>query len=228
MPAYERDPAAIYALSAAAIRREADLSRFPGAMAAVAVRLIHACGMPEIASEIAFSPGAAELGRAALRAGAPVLCDVAMVAHGIIAPRLPADNAVVCTLHDPRTGALAADRATTRTAAAVNLWGERLEGAIVAVGNAPTALFRLLEIVAAGGPRPALVLGFPVGFVGAAESKEALERSGLPFITLRGRKGGSALAAAALNALAAPDADPLAQAAASGAATREATMRDLP
>lgn len=196
------DPAAIYRRSFAIIRREADLIRFTGAMDAVAMRVIHACGMPEIAPDLAFSPGAAEAGRAALAAGKPVLADARMVAHGIIASRLPAANQVICTLDDLETARLAERLATTRSAASVHLWTERLDGAVVAIGNAPTALFELLDLIAAGAPAPAVILGFPVGFVGAAESKEALIASGLPHIALRGRRGGSAMAAAAVNALA--------------------------
>lgn len=196
------DPQAIYRESFAIIRREADLSRFAGAMEAVALRVIHACGMPDIAADLAFSPGAAEAGRAALAAGATIFADASMVAHGIIGPHLPAGNEILCTLHDPRTAPLAASLGITRSAAAVDLWGDRLAGAVVAIGNAPTALFRLLDRIRGDAARPALVLGFAVGFVGAAEAKEALIASGLPFIALRGRRGGSAMAAAAVNALA--------------------------
>lgn len=196
------DAAGITALSFAMIEDEADLLRFPGLMRDVAARVIHACAMPDIAGDIHYSRGAAEAGRAALESGMPVFADASMVAHGIIRPYLPADNDVICTLHDSRTASLAIEQGGTRSAAAVDLWGERLAGAIVAIGNAPTALFRLLELIRQGGPRPALILGFPVGFVGAAESKEALIKSGLPFIALRGRRGGSAMAAAAINALA--------------------------
>ncbi len=200
--AYERDPDAIIERSFAIIRAEADLSRFPGAMERVALRLIHASGMTDIAGDLAWSEGAAEAGAAALASGGAIFADVAMVAHGIVAPHLPASNAVICTLHDPRTAGHARELATTRTAAAVDLWDERLAGALVAIGNAPTALFRLLERVREGATRPALVLGFPVGFVGALEAKEALIASGLPHIALRGRRGGSGMAAAAVNALA--------------------------
>lgn len=197
-----RDPAEIYRRSFAAIRAEADLALLPETMRDVAIRLIHACGMIDLVQDLSFSPDAAHAGRQALAAGAPILADAAMVAHGIIRRRLPAANPVLCRLDDPTVPALAENLATTRSAAAVELWRPDLGGAVVAIGNAPTALFRLLEIVAAGAPSPALVLGFPVGFVGAAESKQALVESGLPFVTVLGRRGGSALAAAAVNALA--------------------------
>jgi precorrin-8X/cobalt-precorrin-8 methylmutase len=197
-----RDPAEIYRQSFAIIRRETDLSRFTGPMETLAVRVVHACGMPDIAADLAFSQGAAEAGCRALAAGKPILVDAQMVAHGIIRRRLPASNPVVCQLDDDRVEALAEARATTRSAAAVRLWRDRLEGAVVAFGNAPTALFELLAMIAEGAPRPALVLGFPVGFVGAVESKQALIASGLPHIALPGRRGGSAMAAAAVNALA--------------------------
>ncbi len=167
------------------------------------MRVIHACGMVEAAADILFSPGAVEAGVAALAAGAPILCDARMVAEGITRARLPAGNAVLCTLHDPAVPALAAKLGTTRTAAAMELWRDRLGGAVVAIGNAPTALFRLLELLEAGVPPPAAVVGMPVGFVGAAESKEALLADGrVPALVVRGRKGGSAMAAAAVNALA--------------------------
>ena len=205
MRPYEKDPAAIYAQSFATVRAEARLDRFDPLTAAVAVRLIHACGMVDIADRLAVSPGAAAAGRAALSAGAPVLCDCEMVAAGVIRRALPAANPVVVTLNDPRVPDLARAMGTTRSAAAVELWRDRLAGAVVAIGNAPTALFRLLEILEAGGPVPALILGFPVGFVGAAESKAELAARprGAGFIALRGRRGGSAMAAAAVNALAA-------------------------
>lgn len=201
---YIRDPAVIYAKSFETIRAEADLSRFPRGMDALAVRLIHACGMVDLAADIAFSEDAYEAGRAALAAGAPVLVDAEMVAHGVIRRLLPKDNAVVCLLNDARVRPHAQAIGNTRSAAQVDFWADRLEGAVVAIGNAPTALFRLLETIAAGGPRPAVVLGFPVGFVGAAESKDALISNpwGLPYIAVRGRRGGSAMAAAAVNALA--------------------------
>ena len=201
---YERDGAAIYRESFATIRREADLSRVPADLERVAVRMIHACGMTDLVGDLAWSAGFAEQAEAALRAGAPVLCDSSMVAAGVTRSRLPAGNDVLCTLRDPRTPELAAELGTTRTAASVELWRDRLDGALVAIGNAPTALFHLLDIVAAGAPRPAAVIGVPVGFVGAAESKAALADStlGLEFLTLHGRRGGSAIASAAVNALA--------------------------
>jgi precorrin-8X/cobalt-precorrin-8 methylmutase len=204
---YLRDPAAIYRASFAAIRREAGIDDLPADVGPVAVRLIHACGMPDIVADLAWTADAVRAGRAALRAGASILVDATMVAAGIRRSALPADNAILCTLHDDATAARAAAMATTRSAAAVDGWRERLGGAVVAIGNAPTALFRLLELLADGAPRPALVLGFPVGFIGAAEAKEALidYRPTLPHIALRGRRGGSAMAAAALNALLADD-----------------------
>lgn len=201
---YERDSAAIYRASFAAIRREADLSGVPAAMEPVAVRMVHACGMTDLVADLAWSADFAAAARTALAAGAPVLCDSSMVAAGITRSRLPARNDVLCTLADPRAAVLAARLGTTRTAAAAELWGDRLAGAVVAVGNAPTALFHLLEMVAAGAPRPAAVVGVPVGFVGAAESKAALAAHPLriPFLVVRGRRGGSAIASAAVNALA--------------------------
>ncbi len=199
---YEHDGAAIYARSFAIIRAEAGLSGFAPDEARVAVRLIHACGMVDVAADIRFGHGFAQAARAALLAGAPVLCDSEMVAHGITRARLPAGNSVLCTLNDPRTRGLAAGMGNTRSAAALDLWGERMAGAVVAIGNAPTALFRLLELVEAGAPRPAAVIGMAVGFVGAAESKEALAAHDLPYVIVRGRRGGSAMAVAAVNALA--------------------------
>lgn len=203
--AYERDPAAIYAQSFATVAREARLERFDAGMRALATRLIHACGMVEVADRLACSDGAFAAGRAALEAGAPILCDCEMVAAGIIRRTLPAGNAVVVTLNDPGVPARARTIGNTRSAAAVELWGDRLEGAVVAIGNAPTALFHLLELLDAGAPKPAVILGFPVGFVGAAESKAELAARprGCGFVALRGRRGGSAMAAAAVNALAA-------------------------
>ena len=203
---YERDGAAIYRESFATIRREADLSRVPADLERVAVRMIHACGMTDLVGDLAWSAGFAGQAEAALRAGAPVLCDSSMVAAGVTRSRLPAGNDVLCTLRDPRTPGLAERLGTTRTAAAVELWRDRLDGALVAVGNAPTALFHLLEMVAAGGPRPAAVVGVPVGFVGAAESKAALAASPLKleYLVVHGRRGGSAIACAAVNALASP------------------------
>ena len=200
--AYEKDAAAIYRQSFAIIRNEADLARFSPLEERVAVRVIHACGMVEAARDLVFSPGVVGAAQDALRAAAPIFCDARMVAEGITRARLPKNNDVICTLSDPSTPTLAARLRTTRTAAAVELWLPRLGGAVVAIGNAPTALFRLLEAISAGAPRPAAIVGMPVGFVGAAESKEALIESGLPAIVVGGRKGGSAMAAAAVNALA--------------------------
>jgi precorrin-8X/cobalt-precorrin-8 methylmutase len=200
---YIRDGADIYRRSFAIIRREADLARFTVEEERVAVRIIHACGMVEAAADIAFSPGAVLAGIAALEAGAPILCDAKMVSNGVTRARLPRDNAVVCTLDAPEVPALAARLGTTRTAAAMELWRDRLGGAVVAIGNAPTALFRLLELLDEGLPPPAVVIGMPVGFVGAAESKEALIADGrVRYLCVRGRKGGSAMTAAAINALA--------------------------
>ena len=203
-PDYLRDGAAIYERSFAIIRAEADLSRFSREEAEIAVRMIHACGQVEAAAAIEFAPGLVEAARAALRRGAPILCDAAMVAHGITRARLPAKNEVVCTLNDPSVKELAAKLGTTRSAAALELWGDRLEGALVAIGNAPTALFHLLEMLEARGARPAAILGIPVGFVGAAEAKAALAANsfGVPYLIVRGRMGGSAMTAAAVNALA--------------------------
>ncbi len=202
--AYLRDGAAIYQRSFAIIRAEADLSRFCAEEAEVAVRMIHACGLIEAAKHIVFGPGFVAAGRLALTQGAPILCDAEMVAHGITRARLPARNEVICTLRDARVPALAEELGTTRSAAAMELWGEKLAGAVVAIGNAPTALFRLLELLDAGAPKPAAILGIPVGFVGAAESKEALaaDPRGVSFLIVRGRMGGSAMTAAAVNALA--------------------------
>jgi precorrin-8X/cobalt-precorrin-8 methylmutase len=199
---YEKDGAEIYRRSFATIRAEADLGRLPGDVARVAVRMIHACGMVDLAGDIGHSPHVATAARKALLEGAPILCDAEMVAAGVTRKRLPADNEVVCTLRDPRVPDLAARLGTTRSAAALDLWGDKLGGAVVAIGNAPTALFRLLEMVAAGAPRPAAVLGIPVGFIGAAESKDALAASDLEYLIVRGRRGGSAITAAAVNALA--------------------------
>lgn len=200
---YIRDGAEIYRRSFAIIRAEAELSRFTAEEERVAVRIIHASGMVEVASDIAFSAGAVATGIKALEAGAPILCDAKMVSNGVTRARLPADNQVLCTLDDPSVVALAAEMGTTRTAAAMELWRDRLGGAVVAIGNAPTALFRLLEMLDEGVPAPACVIGMPVGFVGAAESKEALIADGrVPYLAVRGRKGGSAMTAAAINALA--------------------------
>ncbi|MEA3197274.1 MAG: precorrin-8X/cobalt-precorrin-8 methylmutase [Gammaproteobacteria bacterium] len=201
---YVRDGAEIYRRSFAIIRAEADLSRFSAAEADVAVRMLHACGVVETAKHIVFGDGVVTAARAALHAGAAILCDSEMVSHGITRARLPAGNAVICTLRDPAVPALAEQQGTTRSAAAMDLWLDRLEGSIVAIGNAPTSLFRLLEMLDEGAPRPAAILGIPVGFVGAAESKEALidNSRGVPFIAVRGRIGGSAMTAAAVNGLA--------------------------
>ncbi len=204
MRPYEKDPAAIYAQSFATVRSEARLERFPDGLDALVVRLIHACGMIDVADRIAFSPAAFAAGKAALGRGAPILCDCEMVAAGIIRRHLPCDNDVMVTLNDPDVPDTARTLGTTRSAAAVDLWRERLGGAVVAIGNAPTALFRLLELLDEGAPPPALILGFPVGFVGAAESKAELARDprGSDFVCLKGRRGGSAMASAAVNALA--------------------------
>ncbi len=199
---YVRDGAEIYRRSFATIRAEADLSGLPADVARVAVRMIHACGMVDLAGDIGFSAGVVTAARKALLDGAPILCDAEMVASGVTRKRLPAGNEVICTLRDPSVPALAAQSANTRSAAALELWGDRLRGAVVAIGNAPTALFRLLEMVEAGAPRPAAVLGIPVGFIGAAESKYALAASDLEYLVVRGRRGGSAITAAAVNALA--------------------------
>jgi precorrin-8X/cobalt-precorrin-8 methylmutase len=200
---YVRDGAEIYRRSFAIIRKEAELSRFTPDEARVAVRVIHACGMVEIAKDLVFSPGFAEAARGALLEGRPIFCDSKMVANGITRARLPANNEIVCTLETPGIVDLAAELGTTRSAAALNLWLDRLGGALVAIGNAPTALFRLLELIDQGAPKPAAVIGMAVGFVGAAESKEALAgHGGTPFLIVKGRKGGSAMAVAAVNALA--------------------------
>jgi precorrin-8X/cobalt-precorrin-8 methylmutase len=201
---YETDGAAIYQRSFSIIRSEARLHRFDGCDEKVAVRIIHASGMVDVADDIVFTPGFSVAASTALRAGAPIFCDAQMVAHGITRARLPADNAVICTLSDPRVPALASSIGNTRSAAALELWRERLAGSVVVIGNAPTALFRLLEILQEpNAPRPAAVIGMPVGFVGAAESKEALLATRLvPSVIVRGRRGGSAMAAAALNAVA--------------------------
>jgi precorrin-8X/cobalt-precorrin-8 methylmutase len=199
---YEKDGAEIYRRSFATIRAETDLAGLPEDVARVAVRMVHACGQVDLVEDLAFSPDVVARAREALDAGAPVLCDAEMVASGVTRRRLPEDNDVVCTLNDPRTPALAADLGTTRTAAALELWRDRLDGAVVAIGNAPTALFHLLEMVAAGAPRPAAVLGIPVGFIGAVESKDALVASDLEHLVVRGRRGGSAITAAAVNAIA--------------------------
>ncbi|GGJ90823.1 precorrin-8X methylmutase [Pilimelia anulata] len=201
---YIRDGAEIYRRSFATIRAEADFSGVPDDVARVAVRMIHACGQVDLVRDLGWSVHAVPAARAALRAGAPILTDAHMVAAGVTRRRLPAGNEVLCTLREPGVPELAARLGTTRSAAALELWGDRLGGAVVAIGNAPTALFHLLDLVAAGAPRPAAVLGIPVGFIGAAESKDALaaNRLGLEYLVVRGRRGGSAITAAALNALA--------------------------
>ena len=200
---YIRDGAAIYAQSFAIIRAESDLARFTPEEARVAVRVIHACGMVEVAAGIQFHPHFARAGRAALVAGGPILCDAKMVAHGITKARLPAGNEIVCALDAPGVPALARTIGNTRSAAALNLWADRMAGALVVIGNAPTALFHLLELLDAGAPPPAAIIGVPVGFVGAAESKAALAADGrVPFMIVEGRRGGSAMAVAAVNALA--------------------------
>ena len=199
---YVRDGAEIYRRSFATIRAEADLSRFPADVAQVVVRMIHSCGMTDLPRDIAYSAGVIQRARAALRDGAPILCDAHMVAAGITRSRLPAGNEVVCTLRDPATGVLAARLGTTRSAAAVELWAGRLDGAVVVIGNAPTALFHLLEITGPARLVPAAVIGIPVGFVGAAESKRALAESGLEHLVVHGRRGGSAMTVAAVNAIA--------------------------
>jgi precorrin-8X/cobalt-precorrin-8 methylmutase len=200
---YVRDGAAIYRESFATIRAEADLDGFDDVLSRTVVRMIHACGMVDLATDVEASPEFGAAATAALQAGAPVLCDTTMVAAGVTRSRLPADNEVVCTLGDPCVPTLARELGTTRTAAAMELWRDRLEGSVVVVGNAPTALFRLLELLAEGAPQPAAVVGVPVGFVGAAESKEALAHAdAAEYLIVRGRRGGSAIAAAAVNALA--------------------------
>ncbi|MGS2642247.1 precorrin-8X methylmutase [Streptosporangium sp. LJ11] len=201
---YVRDGAEIYRRSFATIRAEADLSGLPADVARVAVRMIHACGMVDLVSDLRWSPGVVASAREALRAGAPVLCDAMMVASGVTRRRLPAGNEVICTLGDPRVPELAAELGTTRSAAALELWRDRLQGSVVAIGNAPTALFRLLEMVEEGAGRPAAVLGVPVGFIGAAESKQALAEhpANLEYLVVDGRRGGSAMTAAAVNAMA--------------------------
>ena len=200
---YVRDGAEIYRRSFATIRAEADLSGLPADVAQVAVRMIHACGQVDLVDDLAFSPGVVAAARTALQHGAPILCDAQMVASGVTRARLPAGNDVVCTLRDPRVPQLAQELDTTRSAAALELWRDRLDGAVVAIGNAPTALFHLLDMLDAGAPRPAAVVGIPVGFIGAAESKDALAAHGsLEYLVVRGRRGGSAITAAALNALA--------------------------
>jgi precorrin-8X/cobalt-precorrin-8 methylmutase len=204
MTDYVRDGAEIYRRSFATIRAEANLSHLPADVASVAVRMIHACGMVDLVDDLGYSPGLVVAARAALRGGATILCDTAMVAAGVTRSRLPAANPVVCTLNEPDVPELAARLGTTRSAAALDLWTDHLNGSIVAIGNAPTALFRLLELIDAGAGRPAAVVGIPVGFIGAAESKRALAEhsGGLEYLVVHGRRGGSAITAAAVNALA--------------------------
>jgi precorrin-8X/cobalt-precorrin-8 methylmutase len=204
MTTYKKNADEIYRESFEIIRTESDLSAFPPDLARVVVRMIHACGMTDLPQYVSASSTATQVGGMALFAGKPILCDANMVANGITRSRLPKDNEVICTLNDPRTVELASKLETTRSAAALELWREKLGGSVVVIGNAPTALFHLLEMLESGAPSPALVIGVPVGFVGAAESKAALEANklNLPYLTIRGRRGGSAIAAAAVNALA--------------------------
>ena len=204
---YLHDAQEIYRRSFATIRAEADISRLPTDAQVVAVRMIHGAGDIDLPGALLFHDQLVGTARAALRTGAPIFTDAQMLAAGVTRSRLPAGNEVCCLLNDPRANELARDWHTTRSAAAVSLWGERLEGAVVAIGNAPTALFHLLELIHDGGPRPAAIIGMPVGFVGSAESKEALVANpwGIPYAVVRGRRGGSAMAASALNALARED-----------------------
>ncbi|MEV6414811.1 precorrin-8X methylmutase [Kribbella sp. NPDC051718] len=204
---YVADGAEIYRQSFATIRAEAALDGLPADVAQVAVRMIHACGMTDLVQDLAFSDGVIKAARTALQAGAPILCDASMVAAGVTRKRLPAGNDVVCTLSHPSVPELAEQHATTRSAAAIDLWADRMAGSVVAIGNAPTALFRLLELIRDGAPRPAAILGIPVGFIGAAESKDALAANelGLEYLVVRGRRGGSAITAAAINAIASED-----------------------
>lgn len=201
---YIRDGQEIYRQSFATIRAEADLGKIPADLEKLAVRLIHACGMVDVVQDLRFSPGAGAAGRAALAKGAPILCDARMVAEGITRPRLAANNPVICTLHQSGVPELARELGNTRSAAALEHWREHLEGSVVVIGNAPTALFYLLEMLEAGAPKPALIIGMPVGFIGATESKDALAEGshGVPYVIVRGRRGGSAMAVAAVNALA--------------------------
>ncbi|SDG47193.1 precorrin-8X methylmutase [Lentzea fradiae] len=202
MTDYVKDGAEIYRRSFATIRAESDLTGFPDDVAKVVVRMIHACGMTDLTADVGFSPNVVRDARAALRAGAPILCDATMVASGVTRRRLPRDNEVLCYLQDPRTPTRAERIGNTRSAAALELLADRFAGAVIAVGNAPTALFHLLDLIAAGAPRPAAVLGIPVGFIGAAESKEALAATDLEHLVVHGRRGGSAMTAAAINAIA--------------------------
>jgi precorrin-8X/cobalt-precorrin-8 methylmutase len=201
---YIRDGQEIYRNSFSIIRAEARLDTIPADLEKLAVRVIHACGMVEVIEDLRFSPGAGKAGRDALAAGAPILCDARMVSEGITRTRLPANNEIICTLHDEGVREMALERGNTRSAVALELWRPHLEGSVVVIGNAPTALFYLLEMLDAGAPKPALILGFPVGFVGAAESKAMLaaDSRGVPFVIMQGRRGGSAMAVAAVNALA--------------------------
>lgn len=201
---YIRDGAEIYRQSFATIRAEADLSTLPPDLAQVVVRMIHACGSVDLVGDIEASPDLVTAGRTALRGGAPILCDAAMVASGVTRARLPSGNQVLCLLRDPAVPGLAQRLGTTRSAAALELWRDRLDGAVVAIGNAPTALFRLLEMIDEGAARPAAIIGVPVGFIGAAESKRALAAhdAGIPYLVVHGRRGGSAMTAAAVNAIA--------------------------
>ncbi|APE34501.1 precorrin-8X methylmutase [Nocardia mangyaensis] len=200
---YLTDGAEIYRRSFATIRDEADLAGFPADVERVAVRMIHGCGQVDLAADIAYSPGVVAAARAALRAGKPILCDANMVASGVTRKRLPADNAVLCALTDQRVPELAARLGNTRSVAALELLRDQLDGAVVAIGNAPTALFHLLDMLDAGAPKPAAIIGIPVGFIGAAESKQALiDFGGVEYLTVRGRRGGSAITASALNAMA--------------------------
>ncbi|XYQ83499.1 precorrin-8X methylmutase [Pseudomonas syringae] len=201
---YIRDGQEIYRNSFSIIRAEARLETIPADLEKLAVRVIHACGMVEVIEDLRFSPGAGKAGRDALAAGAPILCDARMVSEGITRTRLPANNEIICTLHDEGVREMALELGNTRSAVALELWRPHLEGSVVVIGNAPTALFYLLEMLDAGAPKPALILGFPVGFVGAAESKAMLaaDSRGVPFVIMQGRRGGSAMAVAAVNALA--------------------------
>ncbi|MFD1813711.1 precorrin-8X methylmutase [Rhodococcus gannanensis] len=204
MSDYIRDGAEIYRQSFATIRAESDLSRFPADVAQVVVRMIHACGQVDLTTDVAFTPSVVTAARSALRNGAPIFCDATMVASGVTRKRLPANNDVVCMLGDPRVPVIAERLGNTRSAAALELWGPKLEGAVVAIGNAPTALFHLLDMIDQGAPKPAAIIGCPVGFIGAAESKEdlVLRAGDIDHIVVRGRRGGSAITAAALNAIA--------------------------
>ncbi|WP_300725220.1 precorrin-8X methylmutase [Pseudomonas sp.] len=201
---YIRDGQEIYRNSFAIIRAEANLDSIPADLEKLAVRVIHACGMVDAIEDLRFSPGAGKAGRDALASGAPILCDARMVLEGVTRTRLPANNPVICTLKEDGVAELALEKGNTRSAVALELWRPYLEGSVVVIGNAPTALFYLLEMIDAGAPKPALILGFPVGFVGAAESKAMLaaDSRGVPFVIMQGRRGGSAMAAAAVNALA--------------------------